>query len=144
LSKLQKSDQATSAGEETGKEGIARGISTFDENRRPWLKRNKPSSSILVYYRFSKQTVTECLQDFRDMRTRYPLPRAKISTFPKASSKKPRNLFPAILDLTTIWKRAFRVMCPGASETIVFTVSIPALTGGFESTQSNTISSIGS
>ena len=76
--------------------------------------------------------------------TRNPLSRARTVQFPKISLKRHGRVLPPILDRMTIWKVAESAMTFGASFTMALTVSMPALTGGFESTQLNNISSTGS
>ena len=78
------------------------------------------------------------------MSTRNPLSLARTVQFPKVSLKRHGRVLAPILDRMTIWNVALGAMILGASFTMALTVSMPALTGGFESTQLNTESSTGS
>jgi hypothetical protein len=63
---------------------------------------------------------------------------------PKVALKTEGNVFAPILDRITIWKVALFAITLGAFVIMAFTVSMPALTGGFESTQLKVNSSTGS
>ena len=81
--------------------------------------------------------VAEVAYGFSDIKMRYPLFRSSILTFPNVSLKAVGKVFAPILDRITIWSVDFSVMTLGAWCMMAFTVSMPALTGGFERMQLN-------